>query len=77
MQDAAFGLQRAMGSLQANALGTPAHHNVRVRESPDTSEAADDVAECPFANIVFDCGVILYHVAEYRTYPHHRQNFSY
>ena len=79
MHDATFGMQRAMEHLQANGLGTPTHRLVRVRDSPDTSKAADAVAECPFANFVFDCGVILYSydVADYCTHPHHCQNFSY
>ena len=75
MHDTTFGPQQVMERLQANALGTPAHHLVRVRESLDTSEAADDVAECPIPNFVFDCGVIPYNVAENYTSPHHHQIF--
>ena len=66
-----------MERLQANAQGTPAHHLVRFGESSNTSSAAEDVAERPFTNFCFDCWVIPYNVAEYRTKPNHSHNFSY
>jgi hypothetical protein len=58
MHHTTFHLKQAMQRLQANTWSASAHCFIQVGELPHTPKCADDVSECTFAHLLFDCRVI-------------------